>query len=74
MEEALSWVDLAAAVATEGDESALVSQQTAHVLDEAGWTEPPSAAKHRDTPPLGIEQDDVDLRGKPPRQKPERKT
>ena len=67
MEDALSWLDLAAAVAAAGDESALVSQQTARLLEETGWTEPPSAAKHLDTQPLGIEQDDVDLRSKRPR-------
>ena len=40
-EEALSWLDLAAGMATGADESETVNRATARVLAQAGWHEPP---------------------------------
>lgn len=60
-EEALSWLDLAASVADEGDQADTVNRRTSDVLGLAGWTEPPRRTKRPGTPARGIAQIDMDL-------------
>jgi DNA-binding SARP family transcriptional activator len=60
-EEALSWLDVAAAAADSGAESGTVNQRTAEVLKLAGWTEPPPQ-RVRGTPARGVDLSDLDLR------------
>jgi predicted ATPase len=60
-DEALSWLDLAAASAASATESEVVDRSTAQVLKEAGWREaPPVRAPHSRMTPR-VEQSDVDL-------------
>jgi predicted ATPase len=63
MEEALSWLDLAAATAqspAEGDE---VNQRTAELLQQAGWTEPPHPASRSLYAGGGLVRSDFDFQG-----------
>lgn len=62
-EEALSWLDLAAAAAAEGPETDAVNSRTAGLLRLAGWTEPRRPARRLGTPARGIERGDLDLAG-----------
>ena len=60
-EEALSWLDLAAACAAPGSESDAVNRLTADVLGRAGWGEVP--VRRRPTPAPGeLQRADLDLR------------
>jgi hypothetical protein len=61
MEEALSWLDLAAATAqspAEGDE---VNLRTAELLQQAGWTEPPHPASRPSFVGGGLVRSDFDF-------------
>ncbi|HET8623135.1 MAG TPA: AAA family ATPase [Gemmatimonadales bacterium] len=60
-EEALSWLDLAAACAAPGGESDVVNQRTADVLGRAGWGQVPALVR-RPTPAGELERADLDLR------------
>jgi hypothetical protein len=60
-EEALSWLDLAAATAQPGTESEAVDRLTADVLEVAGWREPPPALRRPEPAVRELEQRDVDL-------------
>jgi DNA-binding SARP family transcriptional activator len=60
-EEALSWLDLAAGSADQGEQSDTVNRRTADILGLAGWTEPPRRARRAATPARGIAQVDMDL-------------
>ena len=60
-DEALSWLDLAAATASGASESEVVDRTTAQVLKQAGWREaPPIRAPHSRMAPR-VEQSDFDL-------------
>jgi hypothetical protein len=64
-EEALAWLDLAAATASTPAEAASVDQRTADVLEAAGWSEaPPHRSPVRGTagPPGTLVGADLDLR------------
>ena len=59
--EALSWLDLAAASATEDEQRADVNRRTADLLETAGWSEVPPGT-HRGLPATReIVSDDLDL-------------
>jgi DNA-binding SARP family transcriptional activator len=60
-EEALSWLDLAAATSHGEAETAEVNRRTADVLRLAGWTEPPRPPQRPGTPARGFAQSDLDL-------------
>jgi DNA-binding SARP family transcriptional activator len=61
-EEALSWLDLAAASAAPGGESDAVNRLTADVLGRAGWGELPSPVRRPTPAPGELERADLDLR------------
>jgi DNA-binding SARP family transcriptional activator len=61
-EEALSWLDLAAACAAPGEESDAVNRQTADVLGRAGWGESPLPLRRPTRAPGELERADLDLR------------
>jgi DNA-binding SARP family transcriptional activator len=61
-EEALSWLDLAAACAAPGTESDAVNQRTADVLGRAGWGEIPAPIRRPTPAPGELERADLDLR------------
>lgn len=63
LEEAMSWVDLAAAVAATPDEADEVNRLTAHLLELAGWTEPPHAATRRSFAGSVLATGDLDFQG-----------
>ncbi len=60
-EEALSWLDLAAARSGSDEETQEVNRRTADVLRLAGWTEPPRPVPRPGTPARGFAQSDLDL-------------
>lgn len=60
-EEALSWLDLAARVATTPEARQAVNARTAHVLSLAGWAEAPSEKRRKGTPSRGFALRDLDL-------------
>lgn len=63
MEEALSWLDLAAATAgtpAEGDE---VNRRTSELLELAGWTEPPQSISRPSFVGGGLVRSDFDFQG-----------
>lgn len=59
--EALAWLDLAAAAASGPDEVAEVNRRTADVLEVAGWSEVPAAARRSLPVTREIVQEDLDL-------------
>jgi DNA-binding SARP family transcriptional activator len=61
-EEALSWLDLAAACAAPGAESDAVNRLTADVLGRAGWGEVPVPIRRPTPAPGELERADLDLR------------
>lgn len=61
-EEALSWLDLAAACAAPGAESDAVNRRTADVLGRAGWGELPTSVRRLTPAPGELERADLDLR------------
>jgi DNA-binding SARP family transcriptional activator len=61
-QEALSWLDLAAACATAGTESDAVNRRTADVLGRAGWGELPTPVRRPTPAPGELERADLDLR------------
>jgi DNA-binding SARP family transcriptional activator len=61
-EEALSWLDLAAACAAPGSESDAVNRLTADVLGRAGWGEAPAPVRRPTPAPGELERADLDLR------------
>ncbi len=63
MEEALSWLDLAAGTAQETGEADTVNRRTADLLERAGWSEPPHPARISGRQSKGIARGDLDLTG-----------
>jgi DNA-binding SARP family transcriptional activator len=61
-EEALSWLDLAAACAAPGAESDGVNRLTADVLGRAGWGEVPVPPRRPTPAPGELQRADLDLR------------
>ena len=62
IQEALSWLDLAATCAEPGAESDAVNQRAADLLSLAGWSEAPATCR-RHAPAQGeLEPGDLDLR------------
>lgn len=61
--EALSWLDLAASHARDGDESQAVDRRTADVLERAGWSEVPVLAGRPLTREIVTEDLDLRVRG-----------
>ncbi len=61
-EEALAWLDLAAATARTGPERDEVNRQAGLLLQTAGWEHPPRPARRPGTPAWGIQREDLDLR------------
>ncbi len=60
-EEALAWLDLAAATAAPGQESDAVNRLTAEVLGVAGWREVPASVRRPEPGQREIERQDLDL-------------
>jgi DNA-binding SARP family transcriptional activator len=60
-EEALTWLDLAAAMATSAEESDTASRLTEQVVSVAGWREVPSPVRRHDLGPRELEPQDLDL-------------
>jgi len=60
-DEALSWLDLAAASAATDDESVVVDRTTARVLDLAGWREAPPVRGRVSMATRRVEAADLDL-------------
>lgn len=60
-EEALAWLDLAAATAGPGAESDAVNRLTAEVLGVAGWREVPPSVRRPEPVQREIERQDLDL-------------
>ncbi len=60
-EEALTWLDLAAATAAPGGESDAVNRLTAEVLGVAGWREAPPSVRRPEPAQREIERQDLDL-------------
>ena len=60
-EEALAWLDLAAATAAPGPESDAVNRLTAEVLGVAGWREVPASVRRPEPGQREIERQDLDL-------------
>ncbi|HKU63354.1 MAG TPA: AAA family ATPase [Gemmatimonadales bacterium] len=59
--EALSWLDLAAASATDEEQRADVNRRTADLLETAGWTEVPAGTPRGIPATREIASDDLDL-------------
>ena len=59
--EALSWLDLASAVAEDRSETEEVDRRTAVLLETAGWTEAPAAGGVRPPVTREIVREDLDL-------------
>ncbi len=62
-EEALVWLDLAAATAAAGVETDAVNRLTAEVLSMAGWHEAPASLRRPDGAHRELERQDLDLPG-----------
>jgi DNA-binding SARP family transcriptional activator len=60
-DEALSWLDLAAASAATAEDSDVVDRTTARVLDLAGWREVPPVRGRVSLATRRVEADDLDL-------------
>ncbi len=60
-EEALSWLDLAAGMAIKADESEVVNQATARVLELAGWVEAPPIRPVGSLLLAPMQREDLDL-------------
>jgi DNA-binding SARP family transcriptional activator len=60
-EEALAWLDLAAATAAPGPESDAVNRLTGEVLGVAGWREVPASVRRPEPGQREIERQDLDL-------------
>lgn len=60
-EEALAWLDLAAATAAPGQESDAVNRLTGEVLGVAGWREVPASVRRPEAGQREIERQDLDL-------------
>jgi DNA-binding SARP family transcriptional activator len=60
-EEALSWLDLAAATAETAEEVEAVDRLTAQILDKAGWVEPPAVRAPAIVPIGRVVRADLDL-------------
>jgi len=60
-EEALSWLDLAAATAEVAEEVEAVDRLTARILNKAGWLEPPPVRAPTISPLGQVVRDDLDL-------------
>lgn len=60
-EEALTWLDLAAATAAPAGESDAVNRLTAEVLGVAGWREVPPSVRRPEPAQREIERQDLDL-------------
>jgi len=60
-QEALSWLDLAAAASEDEAQTGEVNRRTADVLRLAGWSEPPNHLRRPGTPARGFESTDLDL-------------
>jgi hypothetical protein len=60
-DEALSWLDLAAASAPTAEDSDLVDRTTARVLDLAGWREAPPVRERASLATRRVEAADLDL-------------
>ena len=63
LDEALSWLDLAAGSCGDEQQTQEVNRRTADVLRLAGWTEPPHQLQRPGTPARGFESTDLDLQG-----------
>jgi hypothetical protein len=61
-EEALAWLELAAATARQGEEREEVNRRAAQLLQTTGWDHPPGPVKRPGTPAWGIRREDLDLR------------
>ncbi|MEP7325615.1 MAG: AAA family ATPase [Gemmatimonadota bacterium] len=61
MEEAMSWLDLAAATAKTTDETDEVNRRTGQLLELAGWTEPPHAVRRPSFTSPGLARSDFDF-------------
>ena len=61
MEEAMSWLDLAAATAKTAEEADEVNRRTAQLLEKAGWTEPPHVVQRPSFTSMGLARSDFDF-------------
>jgi DNA-binding SARP family transcriptional activator len=61
MEEAMSWLDLAAETAKTAEEADEVNRRTAQLLEMAGWTEPPHAVQRPSFTSAGLARSDFDF-------------
>jgi predicted ATPase len=61
-EEALAWLELAAATARQGEEREEVNRRSTQLLQTTGWDHPPGPVKRPGTPAWGIRREDLDLR------------
>jgi DNA-binding SARP family transcriptional activator len=62
-QEALEWLDLAAATATQGADTDAVNRLTEEVLSVAGWREPPAPVRRAEPGHRELERQDLDLPG-----------
>ena len=60
-QEALEWLDLAAATATQGGETDAVNRLTEELLSVAGWQEPPAPVRRAEFSQRELERQDLDL-------------
>jgi hypothetical protein len=60
-QEALEWLDLAAATATQGADTDAVNRLTEEVLSVAGWQEPPAPVRRAEFSQRELERQDLDL-------------
>jgi len=60
-DEALTWLDLASAVADAPEESEIVDRTTARILDQAGWREGPPVRAPISSPITTVAHSDLDL-------------
>jgi DNA-binding SARP family transcriptional activator len=60
-QEALEWLDLAAATATHGADTDAVNRLTEEVLSVAGWQEPPAPVRRAEFSQRELERQDLDL-------------
>jgi predicted ATPase len=60
-QEALEWLDLAAATATQGAETDAVNRLTEELLSVAGWQEPPAPVRRAEFSQRELERQDLDL-------------
>jgi len=60
-QEALEWLDLAAATAAQGPDTDAVNRLTEEVLSVADWQEPPAPVRRRESSQRELERQDLDL-------------